>query len=194
MILAAWLPAALPLYGWPALFAAMVLEGPLATVLAGFMAAQGLVSLPGIGLLAVLADLSGDTLLYMLGRQGRVPSRVWRGRRGLLRRKRALWLQAHLRQHAGRLLVAGKLTHAMGFLVLIAAGAARLPFLPFLGWNLLATLPKVAIFAGLGYFGGAAFQRIDHALWLFSCLAGAGLLLAAWLWIRYHILPHLPEE
>ncbi|TDR79926.1 DedA family protein [Paludibacterium purpuratum] len=194
MTLTAWLPAALPVYGQPALFAAMVLEGPLATVLGAFLASRGLISLPQVYLLAIAADLAGDTLLYVLGRLGRVPTRLWRGARGLRRRRRALWLQAHLRQHAGRLLIAGKWTHALGFLVLIAAGAARLPFLPFLGWNLMATLPKAALFALLGFFGGAAYQRIDVYLWLFGCTAFAALLVVAGAWLRYRILPYLPED
>jgi membrane protein DedA with SNARE-associated domain len=194
LTLPAWFSAALPVYGLAALFAAMVLEGPLATVLGAFLAARGLFGLGQIYLLALAADLSGDTLLYILGRLGRIPPRLWRGTKGLRRRKRALWLQAHLHEHAARLLVTGKLTHALGFLVLIASGAARLPFLPFLGWNLLAALPKTALFTLAGYFGGAFYQHIDFYLWLFSCIAFCGLVIAIGAWVRFRIVPYLPED
>ncbi|MBV8045775.1 MAG: VTT domain-containing protein [Paludibacterium sp.] len=190
----AWLSAALSVYGLPALFAAMVLEGPLATALGAFLAAQGFFHLSQVYLLAIAADLTGDSLLYLLGRLGRVPARLWRGARGWHRRRRALWLQAHLQRHAGRLLVMGKLTHALGFLILIAAGAARLPFLSFLGWNLLATLPKSALFAVVGFFGGAAYQRLDFYLWLFSTAALAGLFATACAWLRYRVRPYFPED
>ena len=89
MILPVWLAAAVPLYGLPALFAAMVLEGPLATVLAAFFASRGLLGISQVFLLALAADLTGDTLYYLLGRMGRVPACLWHGDKGARRRKRA---------------------------------------------------------------------------------------------------------
>ncbi len=62
------------------------------------------------------------------------------------------------------MLVVGKLTHAAGFAVLTAAGAARMPFGRFLAINFAATIPKSLFFLALGLFFGAAHSRI--ATWL----------------------------
>jgi membrane protein DedA with SNARE-associated domain len=162
------LAAAFGIWGKPALFAAMVGEGPIATVIGAFLAAQGLIPLSTVYAMAVLADLTGDTLLYLAGRHGRLPRAFWHGRKGTGRRMRIIALKARFHRNGVRLLILGKLTHAAGFLVLLAAGAARMPIGRFLAANLLATLPKAALFLAIGYFEGETWQRIDKALWLFS--------------------------
>lgn len=163
-----WISSSIADYGYAALFAASMLEGPIATVIGAFLASQGLLELSGVYATVVLGDLSGDLLYYGIGRLGR---RRWRGVFSLRRQRHLAALQAYLHKHAGKTLLVGKLTHAAGFLVLLAAGASRIPLQRFLGYNLLGTLLKSAAFALLGYFAGAAYHRIDTYLWLASCAA-----------------------
>jgi membrane protein DedA with SNARE-associated domain len=162
---------AIAAHGYAALFLATLVEGPIATVIGAFLASQGLLDLAAVYAVAVAGDLAGDLLLYAIGRAEWVPQRLRRmGYAGRVQR----WLGAsrgRLCAHAGRMLVFGKLTHAAGFLVLLAAGAARVPILPFVGYNLLGTLPKSAIFLLLGFFLGASYHRIDTYLWIASCVA-----------------------
>ena len=112
-----------------------------------------------------LGDLVGDALHYALGRSGlrRIPER-WRHR---LRIDEAALdvLGHHFKARGGRTLIVAKLTHSLGFAALIAAGAARMPFLPFLWFNLLGTLPKTLAFLLLGYALGHATAMIDTWLW-----------------------------
>ena len=65
-----------------------------------------------------------------------------------------------------------------GVFALVAAGMARMHIGRFLWWNLLATLPKTAGFAVLGWVLGDAYVLIGD--WL-AVISGAGLavLLAA---------------
>lgn len=163
-----------------------VLEGPIVTVIAGYLASLGLLSLGGALAVVVAGDLVGDTLLYLAGRKGikRIPLR-WRNRLGL-KPERVATLGAHFDLHGGRTLVLGKITHSAGAAILVAAGMARMPYAAFLMWNLLATLPKSAAFLALGYGFGAAYAQIDTWILRASVLLLGMLLLAGVVWWRHH--------
>ena len=150
-----------------------LIEGPIITVIAAWLAQQQVLDLWAVMVTVVLADLAGDALLYLAGRSG--------GRRvlGLLRLDDARVddLALKLRRHAGRLIVGGKLTHAAGAAVLFASGTARVPFGFFMLMNLVATVPKSLVFVALGWWAGASYDRIG--LWLLPCsLALAAFVLA----------------
>src|SRR3990172_7601511 len=70
--------ALLQTYGYYALFIGTFLEGETIIVLAGFLANQGYMELQWVILLAFLGSLSGDTLVFHIGR--------WKGRPFLARR------------------------------------------------------------------------------------------------------------
>lgn len=164
-----WISSLIASHGYLALFLAALVEGPIAAVIGAFLASQGLLDIRNVYLIAVSADLVGDLLLYGLGRSGRLP-RSMTGDRGSPPNQLVFSaLLDRFRAQPGRVLVSAKLTHAAGLLVLLAAGVARIPLKKFLWFNFIATLPKAAIFVVLGYFAGAAYTRIDHYIWVFSC-------------------------
>ncbi len=127
---------------------------------------------------SVLGDLVGDVLLYGVGRSSRLSKPFLRRRLDSAWHLKFSSLLHGFRTRPGRVLVTAKLTHAAGFLVLLTAGAARIPLKVFLEFNLLGTLPKSAVFVLLGYFAGAAYNHIDFYLWLFCC--GVIVVLAVW--------------
>ena len=159
-----------------------VLEGPIVTVIAAWLASQNLFSLWSVTLVVVVADLVGDLGLYALGRWGlhRLPAR-WRDRLGL-NRARLIGLTRHFRHKGGRTLVIGKLTHSAGAAVLVAAGMARMPLWRFVRVNLLATIPKSLFFVALGYSFGSAYARIDGWIARGSLVVLGALVLLAVLW------------
>jgi membrane protein DedA with SNARE-associated domain len=164
------------------MFPLAVVEGPIITVIGGALARAGVLPVAGIYLVAVIGDLAGDAVMYGLGRLAPwLPPRL-RARLGL-RPDRLDRLAAHFRVRGGITLVIGKLTHSAGFAVLVAAGAARMPFGRFLAINLAATLPKAAALLLLGYALGAAAGRVDDAI-LVASLAMLALLGLAWVAVR----------
>ena len=151
-------------YGMLIIAPLAVLEGPVISVISGYLAKAGLVSLQLVFVVLVVADLAGDILLYGLGRKGRAGVALpWLARFGVTRRRLAQVIRA-FRKNDARILVIGKLTHSAGFAVLLAAGMARMPFWRFLALNLLATVPKVMICLALGWWFGAISDRIGN--WL----------------------------
>lgn len=167
-----------------------VFEGPIVTVIAAWLASLSILSLPQVFICVVLADLVGDTVLYLAGRFAPdwLPV-AWARYLGLSRRRVARFLRG-FRDNGPRLLVFGKLTHAAGFAMLIAAGAARMPFWQFVLVNTLATVPKSVFFITVGYLGGSAFAAIGQWLFLFSLVVGGVVALFVVWWWRKHRTQH----
>lgn len=147
-------------HGYGLLLLATVVEGPLATMVAAYAASLGWLSVPGVLAVAVVGDLVGDLIFYALGRSGHGAWLAWRGPGRKRQARHLAVVRRHLRTRPGRSLLFGKLTHSVGFLVLLAAGAARVPVPRFLVYNLIGAVPKAAIFVALGYFGGAAHEQL----------------------------------
>ena len=172
----AW-PRYLSQYGYVALFLLAVIEGPIITIIASFLASQGVLSLPLVYVTVVLGDLAGDGIYYAVGR-GLLTRLSWlTSARGQKLKTRVDQIGARLRAHPGRVLLFGKLTHSAGFAVLLAAGAARVRVGAFFLYNLLGTLPKSAAFVLVGYFFGKSYKSIDSqmariGLIVFMLLAG----------------------
>lgn len=157
-------------YGLLVIAPLALLEGPVVSVVSGYLARAGLLPLHWVFGVLVLADLAGDLGLYWIGRQGRAGLALpWLARFGVTRRRLASALRA-FRRNGGRLVVIGKLTHSAGFAVLLAAGMARMPLTRFVMLNTLATLPKTGLCVAFGWWFGAVTDRVSH--WL----AGGALL------------------
>lgn len=149
-------------YGLWILTPLAVVEGPIATVIAAYLARQSILDLTDVIVCVIAADMIGDSLLYLVGRHGlgRLPA-SWRERFGLTR-KRVFSLMRSFRRNDVRILIVGKITHAAGFAVLAVAGAVRMPFLRFLAINLVATIPKSLFFVAVGYLFGSAHEVISR--------------------------------
>jgi membrane-associated protein len=166
------------------LFPLAVIEGPIVTVIAGWLARLGYLPLGWGVLILVVADLVGDSLLYRLGRAGpNVLPQKLRQVLGVTDARIALMAE-HFSQRGGRTLIAAKLTHSFGFVVLVAAGASRMSFPVFLFFNLVGTIPKTLFFLLIGYAVGEAHVTIDN--WIGRASLGIVILgvaiLSIWYW------------
>jgi membrane protein DedA with SNARE-associated domain len=139
-----------------------VIEGPVVSVLAGVLCAQGLMDWHFALPLLVLGDVMGDLIYYAAGRF----SHGWLHRMAVrlhLPTEIGAALIARVSGHATRMLLIGKWTHAIGGVVLVASGVARVSLWQFVGVNTLATLPKTALLLGVGFWAGenvvALFER-----------------------------------
>lgn len=151
-------------YGGALILPLSVIEGPIVSVATGFLAARGYFPWYWAVSMLICGDLIGDLLCYLLGRGiGGPLSR-------LSRRLPARWtpspaLRHDLARNSAKMLVVGKWTHSMGYLVLVSAGMLRIPVAKFLLVNLLATIPKSTVLFGVGFFAGRDFPLLrKHAL------------------------------
>lgn len=177
MISSATIVELISTYGVAILAVVATLEGPIVTVIAAYLASQGLLVLWQVIVCVILADVAGDVVHYAMGRGmlDWLPPRL-RERLGITPARRRQLARAFDRNGV-RVLVVAKLTHVAGFAALLGAGAARMRFLPFLLANLAAAIPKSLFFVAIGYLFGGAHETIGR--WLSIGSAALLLLLGA---------------
>lgn len=146
-------------YKYLIIFPIAVLEGPLISIIAGFLTYAGYLNAYFAFLLLVLADLVGDSFYYSIGRFGRTGFIHKYGRYIGINEERVKNLEEQFTHHHWKIIAIGK-TQAIGSLILVAAGLANAPYKKFLQYNLLATIPKTALFILVGYFFGHGYQEI----------------------------------
>jgi membrane protein DedA with SNARE-associated domain len=159
-----------------------IVEGPVVTVIAAWLASLGLMNLWLVILIVIAGDMIGDVIFYAMGRRGmHFLSRKWRRRLGLSARRLAV-MSSHFQQNGTRTLVFAKLTHAAGAPILVAAGMARMPFLQFCLVNLIATVPKALALVALGWTFGSAYHLIDDWITRGSLIVLLVILIAVIAW------------
>ena len=171
-------------YGLLLLLPLAILEGPIVSVIAGWLIRLGYLPFGWVYAVCVAADLIGDALLYCVGRygSGKLARRLCP--RLFMRADKFAGLLQRFHTQGGRILVVAKLTHSLGFAALIAAGAARMSVPAFFWFNLLATLPKTLLFVVIGYGLGQAYTAIDTWIWRGSVFVFVVACMAAVFWLR----------
>jgi membrane protein DedA with SNARE-associated domain len=162
-------------YGSALILPLSVIEGPIVTVVTGFLSQQGYFTWVWAVILLVCGDLIGDVLYYWIGRGGG-PRLAGIARRVGLHSDVPDELRHELTEHSTRMLIIGKWTHSIGCLVLIGSGMLHLPLPRFLLINLLATVPKTGALFAFGYYASSYFPRIEqHAILATVLLATIGV-------------------
>lgn len=143
-------------YQYLVLFPLVAIEGPIISVVAGFLIAQGLMNVYLAYFIIITADLVGDGLYYALGRWGaNFGMKLFR-----ISEEKLTQLESYFSSHGGKTILWGKLAHGIGTSFLFAAGAAKMPFRKFIYYNIIGTIPKSIILLFIGYLFGQSYARI----------------------------------
>jgi membrane protein DedA with SNARE-associated domain len=165
-------------YRYLILFPICVIEGPVATIIAGFLTSLGYFNLIIVYIIAFTGDIIGDLIYYAVGRWGseRILSR---GRFLGISVENAKKLESHFQDHAGKTLLFGKWTHSVGGAILLAGGMAKVPLKKFIWYNSIGSIPKVLVFLALGYYFGSAYSKINKYFGYASLAIFIGIVLLA---------------
>ncbi len=151
-------------YKYLILFPFLILEGPVVTVIAAFLAspAHPILSLPILLVEVIAADLAGDVFYYCLGRFSSKSGILKWGAKFGLTPSRFQKLEDHFVDHGGKTIAAGKIGHGIGWPTMIAAGATRMNFWRFLSINLGVSLIKTGVLIFLGYYYGESYNVLSN--------------------------------
>jgi len=152
--------------------------------------------------ICLLGVLSGDMVLYWVGRQWSEQVLNWRLVRLVMSPVREQWLKAAYRRHALKTVVTAR--HLMGLraAAFLTAGTARVPFWKFVVADAGAALFSVPLAFGLAYFFAVQIKaimvhvhRAERWLGLAGLLALAAMLVVGvWRWHRRVEREHLDEK
>ena len=139
-----------------------------------------------------LGVLSGDMVLYWIGRHWSDQVLNWRLIRLVMRPAREQWLKAAYRRHALKTVVTARHLTGLRAAAFLTAGTARVPFWKFVVADAGAALFGVPLLFGLAYFFTVEIKaivvnvhRAERWLGLASLLALAAMLVVGlWRWHR----------
>jgi membrane protein DedA with SNARE-associated domain/membrane-associated phospholipid phosphatase len=145
-------------------FVGIVFPGEIAVLLGGVLAYNGKVRLEAVILAAVLGAITGDTIGYWVGRRWGHRILRWIGRRIPFLRHRVDHdlerARAYLRRRGGAAVFIGRFTAAARVMVPGLAGMSDLHYPTFFAFNALGGAVWGTTFVLLGYFAGAAWERV----------------------------------
>jgi membrane protein DedA with SNARE-associated domain len=149
-------------YGVFILLPIMIIEGPIITVIASFLASLGLLSLPVVYVLALLGNIIGDAGYYAIGRFGRERFIKKYGKHIGLHEKHIEYLEHHYENHFFKTILIAKVTEAPIVPTLVAAGLAKVDFKKYILLTGAIEIPKVALIVAVGYYFGRFYVTIGN--------------------------------
>lgn len=148
-------------YNYLFLFVATAIEGPIIMVVAGFMASLGYINLYVVLFVVVAGDLAGDSFYYAVGRYGRTIFSGIFSSYARSKTEKMNEVEKHFIENGAKTIIFGKLTQAIGGVILVAAGTAKMPFRKFIWYNFIATIPKALLLVLIGFYFGQAYNQIN---------------------------------
>lgn len=148
-------------YKYIILFPLAVIEGPIITVIAGFMSSLNLMNWLDVYVIVILGDVIGDTSIYTFGRLGGEVFKKYGFRIGITQ-ERLETAKEYFTINHNKALIASKLVHGIGVSGLVAAGILKIPYMRFIRTCLVVSLIQSAIFLLVGIFFGHAYKQIGQ--------------------------------
>ena len=157
-------------YRYAIVYPLTIVQGPIVMLIGGFLVRLGFFSFWPIYLTIVAADLTGDVLWYYVGHHGARKIINKYGRFIGITEENVERAEKFFHEHQGKILFISKLTTGFGLAiaVLIAAGAARVPFRKYLTINFFGEFVWAGALMGIGFFFGHLYTLVDRSLhWAF---------------------------
>lgn len=150
------------------IFLGALIEGPAVGLITGLLVKLKVVNLLLAYLMHVSGDFVADCFYYLVGYHGGkkfLPHALGFLKFSLEDAEKAKRI---LHRHPKKIIILGKITHVLGFPILIGMGLAHYPWYKFILFNLIATLIKSAILVFLGYYFASLWMNINN---IFSLIA-----------------------
>lgn len=151
-------------YKYLVIFPFSVFEGPIITIISGFLASAGMLNFWVVYAVVVGGDLFSDNMYYVMGRFGRQKFIDKYGKYFGLHPERVAKMELHFQNHPWKIFTFGKFAHGTGSIILVAAGISRVPYFKFIGYNIPTTLLNSMLMLVIGFYFGHAYKTIDTYL------------------------------
>lgn len=150
-------------YKYAILLPLAIIEGPIISVVAGFLVALGILDALLVYGIVVAGDLIGDTLAYSFGYWGARVIHTHGPRFGVTAEKLE-YAKGYFNAHQQKAVVLSKLVHGIGVTGLIAAGSLHVPYRRYIKICFSVTFFQAAIFLTIGILFGHAYAQISKYL------------------------------
>lgn len=156
------LSKALPGWGYPIMLLLMIVEGPIVTMIAAFLASLGIFNWIIVFALSIAGDILGDIILYLIGFFGGRPMAQKTQKMLGVGSEMIEKLEKRFEKSGAKIVFYVKSTTGLCWLAFILAGTVRMSFRKFLLFSFLGGVFWSGFLVGLGYFFGFAAEQIDR--------------------------------
>ena len=161
-----------------------IIEGPIVSVIAGFLVTLGVFNPLLVYVVMVLGDIIGDGIIYYIGYSGKRFLKYFRVTEEKLEKAKQYFHENHKKA-----IFMSKLVHGIGFTGLIAAGASHVPYKRYFLTCTFISVVQSAVMLTVGILFGHAYVQIGKYLDYYA--AGVSVIVLIVLLIifirKYHI-------
>lgn len=150
-------------YKYAILFPLAIVEGPIVSILAGFLISAHSMNFVLAFLVVMAGDVIGDTMYYSLGRWGEAFIRRHGFRIGITEKRLDQTKQFFEENHHKAVFIS-KVAHGIGFTGLIVAGILKIRYSKFIRTCFLVTLVQACLLLVIGILFGHAYNAIEKYL------------------------------
>jgi len=140
-----------------------ILEGPIASIVAGFLASSGIFNIFFVYLILVLGDMVGDSFYYFLGRSCS-SFIVKHGARIGVTHEKLENAKKYFASYHHRTLIISKLAYGVGVSGLVVAGALKVSYKKFIKTCIYIAFIQSAFLLVIGFVFGNAYLQIGKYL------------------------------
>jgi len=147
-------------HGYIVMFLVMLIEGPIATYMAAFVASTGLLNIYIVLLLSALGYIIPDSILFFIGKYSRTKFIEKILTKVGLHKKRMKNIEKNLGKHLWKSIFMFKLTPGLAIPSLILAGLTKMKFKKIFVICTLFNVVSALLFSALGFYSGIAAESI----------------------------------
>lgn len=147
-------------YGAWFLLPMMIVEGPVVTIIASFLASLGVLNIVLVYFLALLGNIIGDIIYYSIGKFGRATFIKKYGKYIGLHEKNIEYIENHYKNHLLKTILLAKATEVLVVPTIIASGIAKVKIKKFIPIITAIEAVKVFIIVLIGFYFGKFYQII----------------------------------
>lgn len=175
-------------HGYWIILPLMVIEGPVATIIAAMLASLGAFNIWVVLFFSMLGDIIGDVLFYLAGYFWGMKFVKRAGRYIGITENLVLKMEKYFNNHGGKTIFSVKATTGLCWATFTAAGIVKMDFKKFLRYSILGGLVWSGFLVVMGYFYGYMWREIgkyiEWAGWIAAGLA-AGTFIGINLFKKY---------
>jgi membrane protein DedA with SNARE-associated domain len=143
-------------YKYAIIFPIATLEGPIITLVSGFLVSLGVLSFIPTLLVVFAGDLISDSFYFWLGSRGRQFVQKIKFLR--ISDERLEKVEKHYEKHPGKTFLVSKASYGVGSLFLVAAGVSKMRYQKFLEYITPMNAVRSTILLLIGYYLGKAVR------------------------------------
>lgn len=149
-------------YGYWAMLPLMIIEGPVATIIAAMLASLGAFSWIAVLFISVAGDVIGDVIWYGLGYRYRMGFVRGFGKYIGITEELVLKMQKYFENHGGKTIFVVKSTTGLCWAAFTAAGIAKMDFRKFLKYSIVGGIVWSGFLVAMGYFYGYLWREVSN--------------------------------